>query len=129
VGKEETDDEVERATVQHIRGYYVIIEQLDKFGVVRKLRKWIPGDAHAGLKWLAARRPEVYREQKNVRHALSADDAFLRFLDQMDEEQKLKKAERARAIEHMRSSDRVSESSALIDEADQVDSADDSADR
>jgi hypothetical protein len=41
------------------------------------------------MKWLSARRPEVYREQKEVRHALSMDEAFLRFLDRMDEKAKL----------------------------------------
>ena len=46
------------------------------------MRKWIPGNAHAGMKWLAARRPSVYREQKDTKHHLDADDAFLRFLDQ-----------------------------------------------
>jgi hypothetical protein len=107
-GKDETDDLVERAAVQHITGYCVIVEELDKFGVVHKLKKWIPGNAHAALKWLAARHLEVYREQKAVKHQLSADEAFLRFLDQMDEEQKLKKAERARVIEHMPSPDLLS---------------------
>jgi hypothetical protein len=53
------------------------------------------------MKWLAARRPEQYREQKDVHHSLDMDQAFLRFLDQLDEEQKLRKAERARVIEHM----------------------------
>ena len=62
--------------------------------------KWIPGNAHAGLKWLAARCPEVYREQKNVKHQLSMDDAFLRFLDLMDEKAKLERARNARVIEH-----------------------------
>jgi hypothetical protein len=95
------DDFVERATVKHIEGYYLTVEEMDRHGNVKKMRKWVPGNAHAGMKWLSSRRPEVYREQKNVRHALSMDDAFLRFLDQLDEEQKLLKAERARVIEHM----------------------------
>ena len=83
-GKAETDDFVERATVKHIEGYYVTVEEMDRHGNVKKMRKWVPGNAHAGMKWLSSRRPEVYREQKNVRHALSMDDAFLRFLDQIE---------------------------------------------
>jgi hypothetical protein len=86
VGKSETDNLVERAAVQHMTGYYVTVEELDKFGVVRKLRKWIPGNAHAAMKWLSARRPQVYRDQLNVKHTLSPDDAFLRFLDLMEAE-------------------------------------------
>jgi hypothetical protein len=95
VGKSETDNLVERAAVQHMTGYYVTVEELDKFGVVRKLRKWIPGNAHAAMKWLSARRPQVYRDQLNVKHTLSPDDAFLRFLDLMEAEHL------ARVIEHM----------------------------
>jgi hypothetical protein len=104
-GKDEADDLVERATVQHITGYYVIAEELDRYGNLKQLRKWVPGNAHAGMKWLAARRPQVYREQKDVHHSLSTNDAFLRFLDLMDEEQKLLKAQRARVIEHQPSPD------------------------
>jgi hypothetical protein len=101
VGKAETDDLVERSTVQHICGYYVLVDELDRSGKVRQLRKWIPGNAHAGLKWLAARRPEIYREQKAVKHQLGMDDAFLRFLDLMDEQAKIERARNARMIEHV----------------------------
>ena len=83
-GKGETDDLVERSTVQHITGYYVTVDEMDRFGNVKQMRKWIPGNAHAGMKWLAARRPSVYREQKDTKHTLSADDAFLRFLDVLE---------------------------------------------
>jgi len=100
VGKAETDDLVERATVQHICGYYVEVDELDRNGNIRQLRKWIPGNPHAGMKWLAARRPAVYREQKNVKHTLNMDQAFLRFLDQMDERAKLERARNAQLIEH-----------------------------
>jgi len=104
-GKAETDDLVERATVAHIVGYYVLVDELDRNGNIRQLRKWIPGNAHAGLKWLAARRPEVYREQKNVKHQLNMDDDFLRFLDLMEERAKLERARNARVIEHQPATD------------------------
>src|SRR5690242_15932460 len=39
-----------------------------------------------GMKWLAARRPERYRQRKEDKRVLSMDDAFLKFLEQMDEE-------------------------------------------
>ena len=86
--------------MQHITGYYIEVEELDRTGRVHKVRKWIPGNAHAGLKWLSSRRPEVYREQKNHNHTLNMDQAFLRFLDQMDERAKLERARNARVIEH-----------------------------
>jgi hypothetical protein len=80
VGKAETDDLIERATVAGIIGYYVTVDEMDRFGNVRQMRKWIPGNPHAGMKWLAARRPEQYRERKEDKRILSMDDAFLRFL-------------------------------------------------
>jgi hypothetical protein len=40
---------------------------------------------------MSCRRPEQYREQKEKKHTLSADDAFLRSLDRLDEEAKRKK--------------------------------------
>ena len=92
VGKAETDDLVERATVAGISGYYVIVDEMDRFGNVKQLRKWIPGNPHAGMKWLAARRPEQYRERKEDKRILSMDEAFLKFLEQIDEEQKREKA-------------------------------------
>jgi GTP cyclohydrolase I len=49
-------------------------------------------DSHAGMKWLAARRPEQYRKRKEEKHIQSMDDAFLKFLEQIDEEQKREKA-------------------------------------
>jgi hypothetical protein len=87
--------------VQHICGYYVEVDELDRNGNIRQLRKWIPGNPHAGLKWLAARRPEVYRAQKDLKHTLNMDQAFPRFLDQMDERAKLERARNARMIEHV----------------------------
>jgi hypothetical protein len=53
--------------------------------------------------------PEVYREQKNVKHQLSMDDAFLRFLDQMDEQAKLDRAHKAKVIEHQPSTEPYTE--------------------
>jgi hypothetical protein len=43
------------------------------------------------MKWLSCRPPEVYREQKEKKHILSMDDAFLRFLEQMEEDAKREK--------------------------------------
>ena len=62
VGKAKTDDEVERAVVKGIAGYYVEVEETIAKGIVRKLKRWIPGNPGVGMRWLALRRPEVYRE-------------------------------------------------------------------
>ena len=39
VGKAETDDLIERATVAGIIGYYVTVDEMDRFGNVRQMRK------------------------------------------------------------------------------------------
>jgi hypothetical protein len=36
--------------------------------------------------WLQNRMPEVYREKVEQKHTLSADDAFLRFLEHLDDQ-------------------------------------------
>ena len=129
VGKQETDDLVERATVQHICGYYVMVDEMDRFGNVKQMRKWVAGNPHAGMKWLAARRPEVYRERKELKHALSMDEAFLRFLDQMEERAKLEKARNARVIEHVTVSEVGSDlgTQAEVVECEAVDSGEEEA--
>jgi hypothetical protein len=98
-GKDETDDFVERATLAHINGYYVSTEKVTRNGKV-KVREWVKGDAHAGMKWLGARRPEELRERKDVKHTLDAGAAFLLFLEQMEEANKLARAQQAKVIEH-----------------------------
>jgi len=87
---------VERTTVAGIAGYYVTVDEMDRFGNVKRLRKWIRGNPHAGIKWLAARRPKQYKERKEDKNILSMDDAFLKFLEEIDEEQKREKALNAR---------------------------------
>ena len=57
----------------------------------------LSGSQHDGL--------EIYREQKAIKHLLSPDDAFLRFLEQMDEQAKLERSRNAKVIEHQPSSD------------------------
>jgi hypothetical protein len=95
VGKAETDDLVERATVAHVIGYYVDTERAARNGKV-KVREWVKGDAHAGIKWLERRRPEQYRNERTHKHGLSADNEFLRFLEIL--ERRELEARNARAI-------------------------------
>jgi hypothetical protein len=84
-GKVETDDAVERATVQHITGYYVNTENpVGRLGKV-VVREWVKGDANAGLKWLAARRPEVYREKKVTEHQVIVSEGLAAALEEMTE--------------------------------------------
>jgi hypothetical protein len=100
VGKEATDDFVERCTVKGISGYYVETQEMSGQGVVRTIRKWVPGNPGAGLKWLAVRRPEQYQQVKVTenKHTLSA--SMDRMLDIIEEKLKSERADRAKLIEH-----------------------------
>jgi hypothetical protein len=95
VGKDETDDFVERCTVKGISGYFVDTEETTA-GVVSTVRKWIPGNPTAGLKWLAARRPDQYRETKNINQQVALHEGLRAALEEMSEQSKLRRAERAK---------------------------------
>jgi hypothetical protein len=62
-GKAIADRVVERAVLHGITGYYVEEETTSR-GIVRKTKKWIPGNPGAGLRWLSLRCPEEWREKK-----------------------------------------------------------------
>ena len=68
-----------------------MVDEMDRFGNVKKMRKWVVGNPHARMKWLSCRKPEVYREQKEIKHHMNMDDAFLKFLDQMEEQARIER--------------------------------------
>jgi hypothetical protein len=49
--------------VRGITGYFVD-EEVSVNGHVRKVRSWVPGNPMVGLRWLALRRPDEFRETK-----------------------------------------------------------------
>ena len=49
-------DWVERQALKH----NVKVDEIGRDGSKYRLRKWIPGNAHAAMKWLQTRRREVY---------------------------------------------------------------------
>jgi hypothetical protein len=100
IGKDQTDDAVERAVVKGITGYYAETQEMSGQGVVRTIRKWVPGNPGAGLKWLAVRRPDQYQQVKVTenKHTLSA--SMDRMLDIIEEKLKSDRADRAKLIEH-----------------------------
>ena len=46
-----------------------------------KIREYFPPDVAAQRLWLQNRMPEVYREKIEQKRVLSADNAFLKFLE------------------------------------------------
>ena len=102
VGKEVADDVVERAVFHGIVGFTKVVEKLVGSGTnarVIEIEEFYPPNPSAGLRWLALRRPEIYREKVEQKRPLS-DHPFLEILERMDERDKRERAERARVTEH-----------------------------
>ena len=57
------------------------------------MEEFYPPNAGAGLRWLAARRPHIYREKISQEHS-TADEGFLWFLQRMDERDLIEREQR-----------------------------------
>jgi len=98
--KDEANAIVEASLYKRANGFYYETERVTH-GHKVVVREYALPDVGAQRLWLQNRMPEVYRDQKDVKHTRSMDDAFLRFLDQMDEQAKLDRAQNAKLIEHV----------------------------
>jgi hypothetical protein len=92
--KDEANAIVEASLYKRPNGFHYETER------VTHGREYALPDVGAQRLWLQNRMPEVYREQKEVKHALGMDEAFLLFLDKMDARAKLERARNAGLIEH-----------------------------
>ena len=97
--KDEANAIVEASLFKRANAFYYETEKVFHTGRRAKVTEYALPDVGAQRLWLQNRMPEVYREKTVTKHQLSADEAFLRFLDMMDEQAKLERAERARVIE------------------------------
>jgi hypothetical protein len=97
--KNEANAIVEASLYKRANGFHYETERVTH-GRKVVVREYALPDVGAQRLWLQSRMPEIYREQKQVKHQLSMDDAFLRFLDHLDEKAKLERARNARLIEH-----------------------------
>jgi hypothetical protein len=93
VGKEETDALVERSVLKGITGYYVQTEEINSKGSVKRIRKWIPGNPGVGMRWLACRKPEMYREKREESRRLSVDEEFAKAMENMNQRVETKRRE------------------------------------
>jgi hypothetical protein len=98
-GKDEANRCVENSLFKRANGFHYETEKVSN-GRPMKVTEYALPDVGAQRLWLQNRMPEVYREQQNVKHTLNMDQAFLRFLDQMEEQAKLERAQNAKLIEH-----------------------------
>ena len=61
VGKSETDDLVEPGTVEGINGDYVTVDEMDRFGNMKQMRKWeLETAPQSGLELGLRRRSRVW---------------------------------------------------------------------
>lgn len=87
-GADDFDDEVEAALMRAAIGYDYEEEALDKEGFVHKVKKHQPANITAMIFWLKNRKPEQWREKREVRvdGALEVGQARLgELLEQLDE--------------------------------------------
>jgi hypothetical protein len=107
-GERVADNAVERSV--SITRYWQKVQKVTKGGRVITIEENVPPNGSMGMKWLASRRPNEWREKKEQDPKQRVGEAFLKALEDMNERAKLRRAERAELIEH--------EASPLAPEAD-----------
>jgi hypothetical protein len=88
VGKEVADDMVERAVFHGIVGFTKVVEKLvgsGKNARVIEIGEYYPPNPGAGLRWLAARRPEIYGQKTETKNTPNTGEGFLKFLEEITE--------------------------------------------
>jgi hypothetical protein len=99
VGKEVADDAVERAVFLSIVGFARKEQKVVGSGEdahVIEIERYYPPQAGAGLRWLAARRPEQYREKREPEETLELSDLLRASMEHMREQAILKRQEQAK---------------------------------
>ena len=99
VGKEVADDAVERAVFQAIIGFSRKEQKVVGSGEdahVVEFEKYYPPQSGVGLKWLAVRRPEGYRENSEPDQKSEVLGVLGAMMERMREDAILKKQEQAK---------------------------------
>jgi hypothetical protein len=79
---------VEASLFKRANGFEREVDKATASGKKVTLKEYFPPDVAAQRLWLQNRMPEVYREKVEQKHTLSADDAFLRFLEHCESQGK-----------------------------------------
>src|SRR5262249_19936661 len=79
------DEKVKGSLLQRATGFERKVQKATASGKVVTVVEYFPPDVRAQQLWLQARDPEFKPVQKH-KHTLSADDAFLRFLEHLDDQ-------------------------------------------
>jgi len=81
------DEKVKESLLQRATGFERKVQKATASGRVVTIEEYFPPDVRAQQLWLQARDPE-FRPVQEHKHTLSADDAFLRFLEHLEDQAK-----------------------------------------
>jgi len=97
--KEQSNAIVEASLFRRANGFEREAEKATASGKKVTIKEYFPPDVAAQRLWLQNRMPEVYREKVEQKHTLSADDAFLRFLEHCEEQGKIELQEHKQLVD------------------------------
>jgi hypothetical protein len=86
VGKDEANDLVEQSLYKRAIGYTFDSEKiLSVGGVVQRIEtlEHVPPDTTAGIFWLKNRKPDDWRDTKNLKHGVEEDNPLAEFLKEI----------------------------------------------
>jgi hypothetical protein len=85
---EEECDALEATMLMRAQGFERTVQKATASGKVVTVSEYFPPDVQAGRFMLQHRRPEVFREQREVKTLLGVEQGFLTFLQQLDDKAK-----------------------------------------
>jgi hypothetical protein len=88
---EQACDQLEQTLHMRANGFERTVEKATASGKVVTVKEYFPPDVGAGKFLLQHRRPEVFREQREVKTLLGVEQGFLTFLQQLDDKAKLER--------------------------------------
>jgi hypothetical protein len=85
VGKEIADAAVERSAFLAAIGYTRKVQKLYN-GEVVKVEEYFPPNGGIAMRWLACRKPDIYREKTEMKHPVDISEGFLKLLEHIETE-------------------------------------------
>ena len=92
--KEQANAIVEASLFKRANGFEREVDKATASGKKVTIKEYFPPDVAAQRLWLQNRMPEVYREKVEQKHTLSSDDAFLKFLEHLDDQGRAKREQK-----------------------------------
>jgi hypothetical protein len=84
-------DQVEESMLMRANGFERKVQKATASGKKVTINEYFPPDVAAGKFYLQHRRPEVFREQREVNQKIGIEQGFLTFLQKLDDKAKLER--------------------------------------